>query len=281
VNTNPNSAARKAQEALGLRLRELRKDAGLTGRALADATDWHFTRVSKIENGVQAPSDRDIRAWCAACNAPDQAADLIAQARTIQSMYMEFRHRTRSGMKQLMLSALPLYEQTTQFRIYEHNAVPGIFQTPDYVRAMLEFWFRFLDIQNDLDESVAARMERQTVLYQSTKTFAVVLEEAALYTRFGGSDTMIGQLDRLLTAASLPNVSIGIVPRTVDREVIGTAGFWIFDDKLVKLETPTASIEVSQPQEIALYARMFDTLRKPAVYGREARAIIVRALDEM
>jgi transcriptional regulator with XRE-family HTH domain len=279
VNTNPNSAARKAQEALGLRLRGLRKDAGFTGRALADAIDWHFTRISKIENAVQAPSDLDIRVWCAACGAEDQAADLIAQARTIQSMYMEFRHRTRSGMKQLMLSAQPLYEQTNRFRIYEHNAIPGILQTPDYVRAMLEFWFRFLEIQNDIDDAVSARMARETVLYQNSKTFAIVLEEAALYTRFGGADTMTGQLDRLLTAASLPNVSLGIVPRTVDREVIGTAGFWIFDDKLVKLETPTASIEVSQPQEIALYARMFDTLRKPAVYGHGARDLIVNALD--
>ena len=281
MNTNPNSAARKAQEALGLRLRGLRKDAGFTGRALAEATGWHFTRISKIENAIQTPSDLDIRTWCAACDAEEQAADLIAQARTIQSMYMEFRHRTRSGMKQLVLAALPLYEQTTHFRVYEHNAIPGIFQTPDYVRAMLEFWFRFLEIHNDIDDAVVARMERQTVLYQSSKTFAIVLEEAALYTRFGGTDTMTGQLDRLLTAASLPNVSIGIVPRTVDREVIGTAGFWIFDDKLVKLETPTAGIEVSQPQEIALYVRMFETLRKPAVYGRDARDLIVNALNAM
>ncbi|MGW7687128.1 helix-turn-helix domain-containing protein [Kribbella sp. NPDC054772] len=281
MNTNPNSAARKAQEALGLRLRGLRKDAGFTGRALAEATGWHFTRISKLENAIQTPSDLDIRVWCAACGAEDQAADLIAQARTIQSMYMEFRHRARSGMKQLMLSAVPLYQQTTHFRLYEHNAIPGLFQTPDYIRAMLEFWFRFLEIQNDIDESVSARMERQAVLYQSSKTFAIVLEEAALYTRFGGTDTMIGQLDRLLTAASLPNVSIGIVPRTVDREVIGTAGFWIFDDKLVKLETPTAGIEVSQPQEIALYVRMFETLRKPAVYGRDARDLIVNALNAM
>jgi transcriptional regulator with XRE-family HTH domain len=281
VNTNPNSAARKAQEALGLRLRGLRKDAGFTGRALADATGWHFTRISKIENAVQTPSDVDIRVWCAACGVEDQAADLIAQARTIQSMYMEFRHRTRSGMKQLMLSAQPLYEQTTRFRIYEHNAIPGILQTPNYVRAMLEFWFRFLEIQNDIDDAVSARMARETVLYQSSNTFAIVLEEAALYTRFGGADTMTAQLDRLLTAASLPNVSLGIVPRTVDREVIGTAGFWIFDDKLVKLETPTASIEVSQPQEIALYVRMFETLRKPAVYGHGARDLIVNALEAM
>lgn len=47
-------------------MREIRKDAGLTGRALAIATGQHFTRVSKIENGAQAPTDQDIRDWCRA-----------------------------------------------------------------------------------------------------------------------------------------------------------------------------------------------------------------------
>ena len=280
MSTSPNSAARKAQEALGSRLRELRKDAGLSGRALAVATGWHFTRVSKIEHGVQAPTDIDIRVWCAACDTEDQVADLVAQARSIQSMYMEFRHRTRSGLKRLMLAPLPLYERTAQFRIYEHNVIPGIFQTPAYARAMLAFWIRFLETENDIDESVAARMERQAVIYQGTKRFAVVLEEAALHTRFGDAETMAGQLDRLLSVMALPNISLGIVPTTVEREVIGSAGFWMFDDKLVKLETPTASIEVSQPQEIALYSRMFDQLRQPALYGREARSLITRTLDE-
>ena len=54
---------------MGARLREIRKNAGLTARALAAATGQHYTRVSKIEHGVQAPSDQDIRDWCRACGA--------------------------------------------------------------------------------------------------------------------------------------------------------------------------------------------------------------------
>jgi transcriptional regulator with XRE-family HTH domain len=264
-----------------LRLREIRKDAGLTGRALAAATGWHFTRISKIENGTQSPTDQDIRTWCSICSVEEQVPDLIAQARAVESMYLEFKRQTRAGMKQFMLTPVPLYERTERFRIYEHHAIPGLFQTGEYMRAMLQFWFGFLETRNDIDEAVAARMVRQSVLYQSSKTFAMVLEEAVLYTRFGGPETLAGQLDRLLSVMSLPNVSVGIVPRTAHRDVIGQAGFWIFDDKLVKLETPTASIEVSQPQEIELYSRMFETLRQPAIYGRDARAIIVGIQDEL
>ena len=66
-----------------------------------------------------------------------------------------------------------------------------------------------------------------------------------------------------------------------ERTAVASAGFWIFDDSLVALETPTASIEVTRPQEIELYARMFEHLKAAAVYGAAARALIIRALGEL
>lgn len=281
MSTTPSSAAKRAQEALGLRLRELRKDAGLSGRDIAAATGWHFTRVSKMENGVQGLSDLDIRMWCAACGANDEVPDLIAQARTVESMYMEFRRQTRAGLKQLIQSLAAIHERTDRFLVYEHNVIPGIFQTAGYARVLLSFWIEFLDTRNDLDAAVEARMASQSVIYRSDKRFSVILEEAAVRTQFGSPETMAGQLDRLMSVMSLPNVSVGIVPLRSDRKVVGSTGFWIYDDKLVQLETPTASIDVTQPQEISLYLRMFERLRQPAIYGREARALIVSILDEI
>jgi len=76
---------RQAREALGARLREIRKDADLTARALAASTAWHFTKVSKLENGARSPSEDDIRTWCQACNAIDQVPDLIATVRNIET----------------------------------------------------------------------------------------------------------------------------------------------------------------------------------------------------
>jgi hypothetical protein len=52
---------------------------------------------------------------------------------------------------------------------------------------------------------------------------------------------------------------------------VATAGFWVFGSELVTLETPTAGIEVSQPQEIALCVRLFDLLHQSALYGADAR----------
>ena len=282
MSTPPSSSAKEAQRALGARLREIRKDAGLSGRALAVATGQHFTRVSKIEHGVQAPSDQDIHDWCHACGAEEQIPDLIATARAVQSAYLEFRRQARAGMKRVLgAHTLSLYERTSLFRIYEHNVIPGLFQTAAYCAAMLSFWIGFLDAPDDLDAAVAARMERQRVIYQADKRFAVVLEEQALRTWFGNAETQAGQLGRLLEVMSVPTVSLGIIPMMTERAAIASAGFWTFDNSLVALETPTASIEVTRPQEIELYAGMFEHLKASAVHGAAARALIIRTLGEL
>jgi len=267
---------------LAPRLRELRRKAGLAGRALAAATGQHFTRVSKIENGVQPPTDNDIRAWCVACNATDQIPDLIASAHAVESAYLEFRRQARAGMKRVLgAHTVARYEQTAVFRIYEHNVIPGVFQTAGYSAAMLTFWIDFLDTPNDLQEAVAVRMERQRVIHQRGKRFIVVLEEQALRTWFGDAAVQAGQLDRLLAVMSLPNVSVSIIPLMTQRAGIPAAGFWIFDNMLVALEIPTASIEVTRPNEIDLYGRMFDYLQASAVQGPPARAIIQQVLSEL
>jgi len=246
VTTSPTSAAERARREFGLRLRAIRKDAGLTARALAATTGQHFTRVSKIENGTQLPTAADVRAWCTACSADDQVPDLLTTLRAVESAYLERRRQSRAGMKRALgAHTLEQYEQTRHFRIYEHNVIPGLFQTAEYCAAMLGFWFRVLDAPNDLDVSVAVRMERQRVLYRSGRRIDCVLEEQALRTWFGTADTQAGQLDRLLAVMSLPTVSVGIIPLMTERDAVGSAGFWMFDDRLVALETPPGVAEIA------------------------------------
>ena len=281
MNTRPISPAQQAREALGVRLREIRKEAGLTGRALAASIGCHFTKISRIENGSQAASEDEIKAWCLACSAGDQISDLIATARAIESMYVEWRRRTRAGMKRLMLAPVPLYEQTTLFRIYEHSVIPGLFQTAEYSAAILGYFIDFLDAPNDLDAALQARMERQRIIYSGSRRFIIVLEENALRTRVGSPETMAGQLDRILATISLPRVSLGIIPQAAPRKTFTQVGFWIYDNTLVGVETPTAKLEITQPREIRLYAKMFEDLKRSAVHGAQARALINRALNEL
>jgi len=281
VNTRLTSPAQQARGSLGFRLREIRKDAGLTGRALAAIIGCHFTKVSRIENGSQAPSEENIKAWCRACNAEDQVTDLIATARAIESLYVEWRRQTRAGMKRLMLAPVPLYERTSLFRIYEHSAIPGLFQTAEYSAAILKYFIDFLGIPNDLDSALQVRIERQQITYSGNRRFFVILEENAIRTRVGSNETTAGQLDRLLATMSLPRVSLGIIPQAAIRKTFTQVPFWIYDSTLVGLETPTAKLEITQPREVQLYADMFAHLQQSAVYGAQARALITRALTDL
>lgn len=281
MTTHPSSPAQQIAEELGARLRELRAGAALTGRALAAQAGWHYTKVSRMEHGAKTATEEEIRIWCQICGAEDQIPDLIATVRAIQSMYQELRRQTRAGMKRLMQAHIPLYERTRRFRIYEHNVIPGLFQTADYARSMLTFWFGFLDAPDDLDEAVEARMDRQRVIHAPGKRFDVLLEEQALRTWFGSAVIQREQLERLLTVMSHPHVSVRIIPMMIERPCVASAGFWIYDDELVTLETPTASLEVTRPREIELYDRMFEHLASVALNGRAARALVLAVIEEL
>ncbi|HEY2724462.1 MAG TPA: helix-turn-helix transcriptional regulator [Pseudonocardiaceae bacterium] len=282
MTTDPTSSAAQARRELGARLRQLRKSAGLTGQALADATGQHFTRVSRIENGAQPPTERNIRDWCAACGAEDQIPDLIATAQSVESAYLEWTRQSRAGMRRLGdLHSIATYRRTTTFRIHEPIVMPGIFQTEAYIRRMLAFWYAFLDAPDDADATVAMKAERTAVALSPEKRIAVVLGEQALRTRRGTPAEHADQLTHLLSLMRLPVVSVGVIPADIQRRAIATIGFWIFDNNAVALETPSAAIKVTRPQEIARYVAMFDHLRQEAVHGHDARQLIASLLADL
>ena len=275
------SAAQRAKEAFGSRLREVRLDAGLTGRQLADLTGFHFTKVSRVEHGAQGVSDRDIRAWCNACGAADQIPGLIAQARAVDSIYREWKRQARSGLRRLQETIEPLYERTKLFRIHEHWSIPGLLQTAAYSTESMAYWASLLDLPDDRDAATAARLDRQRILRSGKHRFQFLLAEQTLRTRIGTAEDMVEQLDRVLGVMTLRTVSIGIIPATAGLGAHTQTAFWIFDDDLVKVETLTAALDITRPDEIEIYAAMFDQMTQAAEFRANAKALIIKARDEL
>jgi transcriptional regulator with XRE-family HTH domain len=279
VSTDPSSSGVQARRELGARLRQLRKAAGLTGGEVARATDQHVTRISRIENGRQPPTEANIRAWCAVCGAEDQLADLLATARSIETAYMEWARAARAGMRRLGdLHSIATYQRTTTFRIHEPAVLPGIIQTESYQRRMLAWWYAFLDAPDDTEAVLAMRAQRTAMALQPSKRIAMVLGEQALRTRRGTPEEHADQLTHLMSVSRLPFVSVGIIPADAQRQAIASIGFWIFDESAVALETPTAAIKVTRPDEIARYVALFEQLQSEAIYGHDARRLIAEVL---
>lgn len=80
---------------------------------------------------------------------------------------------------------------------------------------------------------------------------------------------------------SLPRMSLGLIPARAPMHVWPGNSLSMFDSKLVLVETYSAESSVTQPREIALYAKAFDLLTRSAVYGQPARALIAKALARL
>lgn len=278
----PFSSAQRAKRDFGARLGEIRKSAGLTGRALAASCGWHESKVSRIEHGKTAPSADDIRAWAEACSAADQTADLIASLEAIEGMFIQWRRMERTGLRRAQESVLPLWERTRRFRTYSSWLIPGAVQTASYTRAVLQAFVERRSLPNDVEDAVRVRTDRLRLLREGDRRFAVLVEESVLRTIIGGADVMAGQLGHLLTVSELPSVSLGIVPTGIARDAMWPVeDFWIFDDKRVNVELISGWLTITQPSEVAMYADAFARLADLAVVGAGARRIITAAIDAL
>lgn len=279
---SPSSSVEAARRAVADRLREIRKDAGLTGNALAERAGWYKSKVSRLENAVTPPSDDDIRQWCVACDAEGQAADLVAAARSADNKYVEWRRVQRTGLRRLQESYVPLYERTRVFRTYCCNVVPGVLQTHEYATALMRSISQFHETPDDVAEAAEARLARSaSVVRKGDHRFALVLEESVLRHRVGDAETMAGQLGYLLSAMAFPSVSLGVIPSSVERRMWMIETFTVYDDEQAEVELLTARVNVTAPTEVRQYLKAFGEFSRLAVYGADARALITSAVDAL
>jgi transcriptional regulator with XRE-family HTH domain len=275
------TSADQARASLGIRLRDIRKDAGLSGVKLAQLAGWISSKVSKIEHGKQTPSEEDLRVWCEHCRALDHLPDLIAAVRSIETQFAEWRRLMRGGTRRRQQASATVYERARLFRIYEPAVIPGLLQTREYAVAILSTFIDFVRVPDDAEEGATARIERQRVLTHGDRHFHMVLGEQALDTNVGGTEVMVGQLEHLLASTKLPRLRLGIIPASAPYRVPLNNGFWILDEALVQFDTYSAELSLVRPDEIALYGRAFERLAALAVYGAEARGITTRALERL
>jgi transcriptional regulator with XRE-family HTH domain len=264
-----------------MRLRELRQHAGLTGRQLAESLSWPPSKISKLENGRQTPTDDDIRDWTQATASEPETSALLASLHTLEVQHAEWQRQLKPGLRSHQNEIARLDARTKLFRVFEATVIPGIIQTPDYARYRLAQGPALFHVPDDVDAAVEARAKRQDILYRRDKRFHFILTEAALRLRLCPPEVMLTQLDRLISISALPNIRLGIIGFGTTYSVAPWHGFWLLDNDLVMVETYSAELNLAQPREISLYATIFNQLAATAAYGRPARAIITSAIENL
>lgn len=265
------------REALGVRLRELRTEAGLQGKDLAERLGWQRSKVSRLENGKQTATAGDLEAWARALDVPAEVADLQSRLRGLESQQRSWRRQLSTGHRAVQDRYVAEYRRTSTVRGYEATVIPGLFQTPDYARHLLIHNAELMQSPRDTDEAVSARMKRQEVLYEGGKLFRVLVWEGALHALVCPQEVMAGQLDRLVGLIGLSQVTLGIVPLGGRLKLTPKHGFWIFDEQRVVVETINTEFTLESAEDVALYGRVWDRLDESAVYGPGAHRLIGRA----
>jgi transcriptional regulator with XRE-family HTH domain len=267
----------QARAALGTRLRELRfscPGGRLTGQQLAQRLGWPGSKVSKLENGKQTATPEDLQAWAEATEQPDLYPELAARLAGFESHIRSWRRALANGFKPLHEGLSKEIERTSEIWVWEESVVAGLMQTPEYARHVIRRYSELLGPANDIEDAVRARVQRQEWLYRSGRKLHVLMWEAALRSLICPPSVLGAQLDRLTGMIGMDTVELGIIPFTASVKIVPANGFWVLDDRLVVAEDWHAELWLDDADNVALYKKVWKTLRESAVYGAEAHNVI-------
>lgn len=267
---------------LANRLHSLRLQADLTGEQLVQrlGKGWTESKISKISRGKQLPTGAELEAWARTCGADAETIvelhGLLAEA---LSIHKELRVRMRLGQAPIQRTYEDMVAAAAVIRNAEVSYVPGLLQTPGYVRARMEENVRLYGADPaEVDAAVQARLRRQQALYDSSKRFEFVLAESCLRLVTCPPEVMRAQLDRLLSLAdgTLSNVTLGVVPFGVPLTTTPHGGILLFDD-VAAIETVLGDT-IHEGTEAATYATVFEQMLAEAWTGAQARSLILDAI---
>ncbi|MDF5752311.1 helix-turn-helix transcriptional regulator [Spongiactinospora sp. TRM90649] len=275
------SSFQQARIDLGMHLRQLREGAQLSGKELAERLGWQASKVSRLENARQTASEEDVVMWAQAVDAaPESTKKLIGQVIGLAERHDSWRQRHRSGLAAIQEDMRDLEARTHLFRVFEPGLIIGLLQTAEYARNVFAKIKRIYSAPEEIDSAIRVRMQRQEILYDGKRRFRFLMPEAALRYRLAPIGVMRGQLDRLLAVSTLPNVEFGIIPFEAPLPSAAMNGFWLYDDVLVGVSTRTKELMIREAGDIEFYSRVFDEYCEVASFRDEARAVIVRILDD-
>ncbi|MGK5632314.1 helix-turn-helix domain-containing protein [Streptomyces sp. URMC 123] len=269
ANSDPASATLRY---FGSQLRLLRTRAGMSREQLAEAVGYSVEMIKSVECGRRVPPRALI-----------DAADHVLEAGGLLKVGAD--HIVREKFPN-WFQEYALYEaQAVTLYMYENHVVPGLVQTEDYARAVFRSTCPPLD-DDEIEERVAARMERQGLLTRKPPAvLSVIIEEVILQRWIGGPAVMKGQIERLLACASMRNLELQVMPTKREAHV-GLAGPMYLletDDqqRLAYISGQRGSLLFSDPREVSLLNQRYGILRTQALTPDDSTSLMERLLGEL
>jgi transcriptional regulator with XRE-family HTH domain len=273
---------------LAAELRRYREAASLTIEEVAERLEWSTAKISRIENARVGVLPRDVKFLLTIYGLSDQdeAWDVLL------NLARESRQR---GWWQQYGEAVPDWfevyvgleaEAATIFG-YDAEFVPGILQTEDYAWAVHQA--QLVSATNgEIDRLVKVRMARQEILRSSdAPQLWLILNEAVIRRVVGNGSVMRDQLERLIEASRMPNLTLQVIPFNAGAHAAMDGSFSLLgfpepnDPQIVYIEYHTGSLYLERPAEVGRYSLMFDHLRASALPVDTSRSLMARVAEEL
>jgi hypothetical protein len=271
---------------VGAQLRRLRSELGLSREEAAEAIRASAWKIHRLENGQVGFKDRDIIDLLGryGVDDPDEVAAFVALAR--QANAPGWWQHYGDLLPPWFRTYVDLESAAALIRTYEGQFVPGLLQTDDYMRAVIHG--AGLESSEEVGRRVRLRMARQTLLTREhpPRLWAVV-DEAALRRPVGGPGVMRGQLERLIAATKLPNVTLQILPFAggAHPAMVGAFSLLRFADRelpdVVYLEHLTNAVYLDKRAEVERYLDVMELLCVDSEPPAKTRELLAELLDEL
>jgi transcriptional regulator with XRE-family HTH domain len=235
---------------LALELRRLREAAKLTCEEVAEQLECSASKISRVETGRVSVSPRDVRDMLEIYGVPEPQRDALVQLAR-ESRQKGWWHAYADSLQPHVLTYLGMETAASEIRIYEVNLIPGLLQTEEYARAVINAGV-VTSPRFDVERQVAVKMERQRLAMTSPQVWAV-LDEAALRRQVGGPEVM-----RVILAFS--------------EEA---------DPDVVYLKNLTGALWVENVEEVDRYNLFFNHLQATALSFENSAALMTAVLKEM
>jgi DNA-binding XRE family transcriptional regulator len=272
---------------VGAQLRQLRIDLGLSRAEAAEAIRASEWKIHRLENGQVGFKERDLIDLLTFYEVtdPDRVEELLAMAADANSP--GWWQRYGDVLPQWFRTYVDLEAAATLIRTYEGQFVPGLLQTDDYMRALVH-GAHLEETNEDVGRRVRLRMARQTLLTreQPPRLWAVV-DEAALRRPVGGPEVMRAQLERLLEASKLPNVTLQVLGFGAGAHPAMGSSFSIlrFPEQelpdLVYLEHLTNAVYLDKRHEVERYLDVMELLCVQSEPPARTEAFLDRILSDL
>jgi hypothetical protein len=249
--------------------------------------EWSLSKMIRIENASTGISTNDLKALLPLYDVTDgeQTDHLVTLARAARarSWWSGYRDVAPPALLQLIE-----YESAAAaIRQFEAEFIPGILQTEEYARAVLEDYYDENRASERVNALVELRTRREELLdRENAPHFSFVLDESVVRRIVGSASIMQRQLRRLIEAAELDTVTVEVVPFSAGLHPGMKGPFELIDfaddpdQRVVYLESPRGDIVSDNPEETASYVEAFKQIKKASLGARESIAYLSHLADE-